>query len=181
MQLPLAELILLLYKLAPSTALLPCAQVFEELIYVCEELIFISPSKVTSSECSRDQPSIVFEDQLETEEECVSLCQTYANIPVIGCTFAAWEAGLVLGTCTLYKEPFANYIAHCQLLSGPPDISGCSVDHPEENSCDGIRFFVAVFSFKIFNALIFRQGECILQGHVSETTESVRKSSLSLN
>ena len=95
---------------------------------------------MSSSECSRDQPSIVFEDQVETEKECVALCQTYASISVIGCTFAAWEAGVVLGKCTLYKEPFANFLAHCQLLAGPPDVSGCSVDHPAENSCDGIRF-----------------------------------------
>ena len=104
------------------------------------------PFQVSSSECSRDQPSIVFEDQLETEEECVTLCQTYASISVIGCTFAAWEAGVVLGKCTLYKEPFANYLAHCQLLAGPPDVSGCSVDHPAENSCDGIRF-LCIFLF----------------------------------
>ena len=90
--------------------------------------------QVSSSECSRDQPAIVFEDQLETEQECVALCQTYASISVIGCTFAAWEAGVVLGKCTLYKEPFANFLAHCQLLAGPPDVSGCSVDHPAENS-----------------------------------------------
>ena len=31
------------------------------------------------------------------------------------------------------------YIGHCQLLSGPPDIAGCAVDDPEENSCHGIR------------------------------------------
>ena len=68
---------------------------------------------MSSSECSRDQPSIVFEDQLETEEECVTLCQTYASISVIGCTFAAWEAGVVLGKCTRNPSPTtwltANY------------------------------------------------------------------------
>ena len=68
-------------------------------------------SKVTSSECSRDQPFIVFEDQLESEEECVSICQNFANIPTVGCTFAAWQAGVVLGTCILYKETFAEYLA----------------------------------------------------------------------
>ena len=96
-------------------------------------------SKVTSSDCSRDQPFIVFEDQLESEEECVSICQVYANIPTMGCTFAAWEPGVVLGTCILYKESFADYIANCQELAGPPDISGCSVENPAENSCDIIR------------------------------------------
>ena len=106
---------------------------------------------MSSSECSRDQPSIVFEDQLETEKECVALCQTYASISVIGCTFAAWEAGVVLGKCTLYKEPFANFLAHCQLLAGPPDVSGCSVDHPAENSCDGIRFLFCFLFCVIFS------------------------------
>ena len=84
---------------------------------------FLSHSlpKVTSSECDRDGPFIVFEDKLESEEQCTSLCQTYANIPLLGgCTFAAWKAGSVLGTCILYNEPFADYIANCMLLAGPP-------------------------------------------------------------
>ena len=51
----------------------------------------------------------------------------------------------MVGTCVLYIESFAKFISHCQLLSGPPDVSGCSVDEPEENSCDGIRFFDAQF------------------------------------
>ena len=82
------------------------------------------------------------EFHLETEEECISFCQTYSAIPALGCTFAAWEAssGASGGMCTLYKETFAMYIGHCQLLSGPPDIAGCSVDDPDENSCHGIRF-----------------------------------------
>ena len=83
----------------------------------------------------------MFEDQLEREEECVSICQNFANIPTVGCTFAAWQAGVVLGTCILYKEAFAEYLAHCQLLSGPPDTSECSVENPEDNTCDGIRYF----------------------------------------
>ena len=112
--------------------------------------------QVSSSECSRDQPAIVFEDQLETEEECVALCQTYASIPVIGCTFAAWEAGVVLGKCTLYKEPFANYLGHCQLLAGPPDVSGCSVDHPTENSCDGIRF-LCILRYESSTLILYKE------------------------
>ena len=47
--------------------------------------------------------------------------------------------GLELGTCVLYNEPFADYLANCERLSGPPDVSGCSVDSPEESSCDGVR------------------------------------------
>jgi len=135
----LAEILVLLAKLAPTAALLPCAQ-------------------VASSECSRDQPDIVDEFHLATEEECVAICQTFAAVPDIGCTFAAWEAGGVSGgLCTLYKETFANYIGHCQLLSGPPDIVGCSVDDPEENSCHGIR-----------------EGECVQDGHVTERIESIK-------
>jgi len=120
-----------------GTALPPCAQ-------------------VTSSECSRDQPFIVYENQHESEEECISICHTFAAIPTMGCTFAAWKPGVVLGTCTLYNEPFADYIANCQLLAGPPDISRCSVENPEENSCD-----------------VIRQGECVQRGHVAEVTESI--------
>ena len=98
-------------------------------------------SKVASSECSRDQPDIVEEFHLEKEEQCIAICQTYSPIPDVGCTFAAWKpSGGSGGMCTLNKEPFAMYIAHCELLSGPPEIDGCSVDDPEENSCHGIRF-----------------------------------------
>ena len=45
----------------------------------------------------------------------------------------------VLGTCLLYNEAFSDYLGNCQLLSGPPDVSGCPVDDPEENSCGGMR------------------------------------------
>ena len=104
-------------------------------------LSIIFKSKVASSECSRDQPDIVDEFHLDTEEECITICQTFAAVPDIGCAFAAWDAsGVSGGMCTLYKETFAMYIGHCQLLSGPPDTAGCSVDDPEENSCHGIRF-----------------------------------------
>ena len=100
--------------------------------------------KVTSSECSRDEPFIVEERTFASEEECVALCQAFTSIPSLGCTFAAWEDLGAFGTCILYKEPFADYISHCQQLSGPPDTSGCSVETPEENSCDVIRFFVII-------------------------------------
>ena len=43
------------------------------------------------------------------------------------------------GKCVLYKEAIAGYFANCQLISGPPDVSGCAVDDPEEHSCDGMR------------------------------------------
>ena len=93
--------------------------------------------QVASSECSRDQPQIVFEEQLESEEECLGICEIFAPVP--GCSFAAWTKGPVLGKCTLYKESFADYIGHCRQLSGPPDVSGCSVEDPKESSCDGVR------------------------------------------
>ena len=96
----------------------------------------------------------------------------------MGCNFAAWEPGFLLGgTCTLYKEAFADYISHCQLLAGPPDISDCSVDNPEENSCEGIRFLdqALVDSFVISHVyeIAFREGECVQMGHVTEMTQSV--------
>ena len=128
---------------------------------------------MSSSECSRDQPSIVFEDQLETEKECVALCQTYASISVIGCTFAAWEAGVVLGKCTLYKESFANYLAHCQLLAGPPDVSGCSVDHPAENSCDGIRF-LCILRYESSTLILYKE----LSSPIFQSCERVRASGI---
>ena len=104
-----------------------------------------------------------------------------STIPTVGCTFAAWEASPVFGgTCTLYKEAFADYISHCQLLAGPPDISDCSVDKPEENSCDGIRCFnqALVDSSVISHVyeIAFREGECVQMGHVTEMTQSVSQS-----
>ena len=45
----------------------------------------------------------------------------------------------VVGTCVLYNEAFSDYLANCRLHSGPPDVSGCAVDDPEENSCAGMR------------------------------------------
>ena len=120
----------------------------------------------------------MFEGQLETEEQCVSICQTYAAIPVMGCTFAAWEASWFLGgICTLYKEAFADYISHCQLLAGPPDISDCSVDNPEDNSCQGIRCLdqALIDSSLILHdyEIAIREGECVQNGHVAEMTQSV--------
>ena len=95
--------------------------------------------KVASSECSRDQPFIVFEEQLENEAECTQMCENYASVSALGCSFAAWTQGPILGKCILYNEDFADYLANCQLLSGPPDVSGCPVDHPTEGSCEVVR------------------------------------------
>ena len=101
----------------------------------------LSLFKVTSSECSRDEPFIVYENTFATEDECITLCRTFSTIPSVGCTFASWEDLGAFGDCILYKEPFADFISHCNQISGPPDISGCSVENPEENSCDIFRYF----------------------------------------
>jgi len=114
-------------------------------------------AEVASSECSKDQPSVVFEDQLASEQECVNFCKTFAA-SALGCSFAAWTKGALGGKCVLYNEDFAEYIGHCELLSGPPDVSGCPVDDPSEGSCDGIR-----------------EGECVQQGQVLESTSSVSR------
>ena len=122
------------------------------------------------------------EFHLEKEEQCIAICQTYSPIADVGCTFAAWEASAVFGgTCTLYKEAFADYISHCQLLAGPPDISDCSVDNPEENSCHGIRcldqaLWILLLFWIINDENVSREGECVQKGQVTETTQSVRES-----
>ena len=101
----LALSIVLFHSSSAKSATYPCAQ-------------------VASTKCSRDYPFIVAEGHLDTEEECVDMFNIYASKPALGgCSFAAWK--LRGGTCTLYNESFANYISHCQELSGPPDISGC--------------------------------------------------------
>ena len=80
------------------------------------------------------------ERQLENEQQCIDLCEAFSFISAYGCSFAMWKETPGLGgKCVLYSEPFADYLRHCEQLSGPPDISGCSVDDPEESSCDGIR------------------------------------------
>ena len=133
--------------------------------------------KVTSSECSRDEPFIVYENTFATEEECITLCQAFATIPSVGCTFASWEDLGAFGDCILYNEPFADFISHCNQLSGPPDISDCSVENPEENSCDIFRYFgnnarvqlLDCFFKKSINLIIiFRHGECVLQSEYVE-------------
>ena len=119
----------------------------------------------------------MLEAHLETEQECIAICQTYSAISAFGCSFAAWEAsGASGGMCILYKETFAKYIAHCQLLSGPPDIAGCSVDDPEENSCHGIRCLdEALVDSSLILHFHVREGECVQEGHVTEITQSVRE------
>ena len=104
---------------------------------------FLSLSKVTSSECSRDEALISYEGALENEEACIALCQTYSSVPTLGCTFASWESLGPFGNCILYKSPetFASYISHCNKLSGPKNVSGCSVETPEDSTCDVIRYF----------------------------------------
>lgn len=37
----------------------------------------------------------MYEGYLEDESECVGICETYANIQAVGCTFAAWIKGQV--------------------------------------------------------------------------------------
>ena len=95
--------------------------------------------KVASTECDPDQPSIVWEEPMASEQDCVDLCNVYANIASLECTFAAWEKKTLMGTCHLYNEPFSTYLSHCAVISGPPDVSGCLVEHPDENSCHGVR------------------------------------------
>jgi len=131
------ELGLRLFLLSSASAALPCAE-------------------VASSRCDRDDSQLVFESQLSSEQECIDLCQVFSTTTK-GCSFAAWTPEPPLGgKCLLYREKFADYLAHCEVLSGPPDVSGCHVDDPPESSCDGVRW-----------------GECIIRGNVMETTESV--------
>jgi len=131
------DLGLFLFLLSTASAAHPCAE-------------------VASSRCDKDDSQLVFESQLSSEQECTDLCQVFSTTTK-GCTFAAWSPEPPLGgKCLLYKEEFADYLAHCEVLSGPPDVSGCHVDDPPESSCDGVR-----------------SGECIIRGNVVETTDSV--------
>ena len=66
------------------------------------------------------------------------------------CSVMTKSTNQVVGTCVLYNEAFSDYLANCQLLSGPPDVSGCAVNDPEENSCAGMRW-EWVWSSKINN------------------------------
>ena len=113
----------------------PCAQVTCHPSSVGDQMC-----QVTSSECSRDEPSIVYENHLESEEECRLTCNTFETIS-IGCTFAAWSTSHTQrANCRLYVEPFWKYLNHCDLLAGPSDLSDCDVDRPEDHSCDVLRY-----------------------------------------
>ena len=128
---------LLAFAIVTEATAHPCAEV--ERIYYCLFEPYI-PFQVASSGCSRDEPFIIEEFQLENEGQCRDICESFAEIGALGCSFSMWEEKSVLGgKCTLYREPFADYIAHCKQLSGPPDISGCSVEDPVESSCEGVR------------------------------------------
>ena len=176
MYLLVAGLLIFHFGRAPTTAL-PCAQVLRVAQYAMEDW---SVLKVTSSECSRDGPFVVFEDKLETKEECVSLCKVYADISTYGCTFSAWEDLGVLGNCILYKETFADYLSHCKQISGPPDTSGCSVETPEENSCDIIRYFsILTITRKYFFWIVVTQTINFQTGRVCSARKTYRPHSKS--
>ena len=89
--------------------------------------------QVTSSEC---QPASNTELHVTSETECRSLCDAYAST-VLGCTFAAWAGPA--SPCRLYTLPFWQFLTGCKALGGPPDLTGCHVEHPEDNTCDVIR------------------------------------------
>jgi len=93
-------------------------------------------AEVTSTEYTSDGPSMVFEESLDDEDQCTSICDAYSVTP-IGCTFAHWTS--VGGKCRLYNEPLSEYLSHCLLLGGPPDLGDCPVTNPEDSSCDGLR------------------------------------------
>jgi len=109
-------------------------------------------AEVTSTECSVDAPSIVFEGSLDVEDQCTSLCDAYSATPM-GCTFAHWTS--IGRKCRLYNEPLWAYLSHCELLGGPPDLVDCPVTHPEDSSCDGLR-----------------ESECVYYGDVAEIIEN---------
>ena len=90
--------------------------------------------KVTSTECARDSPEILFEDRTENKDQCSDLCTAFS---FKDCTFSAWYPDD--GTCLLYKEPFWRYIGNCDLLAGPLHLADCNVTLPEDYSCDGVR------------------------------------------
>ena len=110
----------------------------------------------------------------------MTLCQTYASVPSLGCTFASWEDIGIFKTCTLYKEPFASYLSHCHQLSGPPDTSGCSVENPEENSCDIIRYFgIWTITRKYCFWIVVTQTINIQRGRVCSARQTYRPHSKS--
>ena len=93
----------------------------------------------------RDEGFISEEKHLESEELCVKLCDTYAEVG-LGCTFSIWTPRDA-ANCVLYDEPFAQFLSHCDVLGGPNEISssGCNVVNPEDHSCDGFRWFKLQF------------------------------------
>ena len=52
---------------------------------------------------------------------------------------AAWTIGDPDINCRLYKEKFSLFLSHCDHVAGPVNLENCYVDHPEDNSCEGLR------------------------------------------
>ena len=75
---------------------------------------------------------------LESEADCWALCDLYGSIGQ-GCTFTAWsEWPFEPQNCRIYRLPFWQYLSTCRVLAGPADLTGCQVEHPEDNTCDAV-------------------------------------------
>ena len=97
---------------------------------------------MTSSECEL-ATNVGF--HLDSKADCLGLCDVYASNG-LGCTFAAWvESGSL--NCRLYSLPFWKYLKSCKKLGGPPDLTGCHVDHPEDNTCDAVRYLQLILTW----------------------------------
>ena len=63
---------------------------------------------------------IVYEDYLNQEAECTSVCNNFGNISAVGCTFAAWTKRQVpFGT--LSPNSCLHYIEILQGAGRVPD------------------------------------------------------------
>ena len=91
---------------------------------------------MTSSECE-----IASEIGLNvpSEADCRDVCDVYASAG-LGCSFAAWDESAFSDNCLLYTLPFWQFLKSCKKLGGPPNLTGCDVEHPEDNTCDAVRY-----------------------------------------
>ena len=74
---------------------------------------------------------------------------------------------------------FSDYLNGCKLLGGPPNLAGCDVGHPEDNTCDAVRYHVTTSLFE-YNRVPFstkksfpREGNCFYHGDLIESVDNM--------
>ena len=98
--------------------------------------------QVTSSEC---ELAANIGLHVPSEADCRVMCDAYASSG-LGCSFMAWFESPG-NNCLLYTVPFWQFLSSCNVIAGPRDLTGCDVEHPEDNTCDAVRYLGLLLTF----------------------------------